>query len=231
MKTIKYILSILTISLFLTSCDWLEPETDLSNQIYQIAATLVHDNSGENVFITDDNFKLLPSNKLTIPDNQKDSLLNKRYFISFQLTEEDQVISTDKTQYSINLLSMQLMSKEEIVEIDNNNTISNHKDEILKIQHLWCSGKYLNIITQIDGSGNKKHNYTLFHNRNNSGDTLYLTLRYDNNNDAKIYTLQQALYYDLQKYLNNQKDSTTICFNYNSGYLEYNTLYLKIANK
>ena len=82
MKTIKYILSILTISLFLTSCDWLEPETDLSNQIYQIAATLVHDNSGENVFITDDNFKLLPSNKLTIPDNQKDSLLNKRYFIS-----------------------------------------------------------------------------------------------------------------------------------------------------
>ena len=97
MKTIKYILSILTISLFLTSCDWLEPETDLSNQIYQIAATLVHDNSGENVFITDDNFKLLPSNKLTIPDNQKDSLLNKRYFISFQLTEEDQVISTNKT--------------------------------------------------------------------------------------------------------------------------------------
>ena len=112
MNKIKYLIFILTTTFILTSCDWLEPETDLSNQIYQIAATLVHDNSGENVFITDDNFKLLPSNKLTIPDNQKDSLLNKRYFISFQLTEEDQVISTDKTQYSINLLTMQLMSKE-----------------------------------------------------------------------------------------------------------------------
>lgn len=231
MKTIKYILSILTISLFLTSCDWLEPETNPTNQIFQIAAKLVYDPSGENIFLTDDNLKLFPANKITIPENQKDTFLNQRYFISFQIAEESQLTNPNQTNYTINLLSMQLMREENIIKINSDDAMSNYKNEQLTIQHLWCSGQYLNIITQVAGSGSKIHNYHLFYNDNISKDTLYLTLRYDNNNDTKSYTIKQALYYNLKDYINNQKDSTTICFNYNSGYLEYNTIYLKFANK
>ena len=64
-----------------------------------------------------------------------------------------------------------------------------------------------------------------------NSDTLYLTMRYDDNDDQPIYDLQQAMYYDLSEYLTNQSDSTTICFNYNSGTPTIDTLYLKIANK
>ena len=101
MKTTKQIFFILILILTLSSCDWLEPEVEQSNQIYQTAATLIHDTSGKNLFLTDDSLKLQPTEGIIIPDNKKDSLLNKRYFITFQITEQT------TTLYTINLLSSQ----------------------------------------------------------------------------------------------------------------------------
>lgn len=224
MKNFYYFLLPLFAIFIFASCD-LNIEQDPSNQIYNAASTLVYDPSGEYIFVTEDSVKLFPTSKITIPEAQKDSLLNKRYYISFQIKDQNDKI------FSINLLSMQMMLKKQITEIENNDLINNYKNEILNIKNLWCSGSYLNIITEVQGSGTKLHNYNLLYNPNIKSDTLHLTLRYDNNNDTKTYTLQQALYYNLQDYLTNDSDSTTICFNYNSGYLEYNTLYIKIASK
>jgi hypothetical protein len=126
---------------------------------------------------------------------------------------------------------MQMMNKESIININNNDTINKYKNEQLNINLLWCSGKYLNIITQVKGSGSVAHNYYLLHNPNIDSDTLYLTMRYNSNNDKPTYALQQAMYYDLTEYITGKSDSTTICFNYNSGTPIYDTLYLKIANK
>lgn len=225
MKKLNYILITLIAIIALSSCDWLEPEESISNQIYQTAATLVYYPSGENIFITDDSLKLFPTNKITIPDDKKDSLLNQRYYISFQIEQQQ------NDACSINLISMQMMNKSDIIEIESNSDIEKYKNNILNLQALWCSGKYLNIITQIEGSGTKLHNYNLLQHNTTPNDTLYLTLRYDDNNDTEIYTLKQAIYYDLKPYLNPLNDSTTICFNYNSGYAPNNTIYLKIANK
>lgn len=220
-----FVLSLFTI-FTLVSCDnWLNVEQDPSNHIYYTASTLIYDPSGEYIFITDDNLKLVPTTKLTIPEAQKDTLLNKRYYISFQIKNQN-----DK-EYSINLLSMQMMTQNSIIEINHNDSIENYKNELLNIKNIWISSNYLNIITEVQGSGSILHNYNMLHNPNIQSDTLYLTLRYDNNGDAKTYSFQQAIYYDINNYLTNQKDSTTICFKYNSGYLEYNTLYLKTASK
>ena len=123
------------------------------------------------------------------------------------------------------------MTQNSIIEINHNDSIKNYKNELLNIKNIWISSNYLNIITEVQGSGSILHNYNMLHNPNIQSDTLYLTLRYDNNGDAKTYSFQQAIYYDINNYLTNQKDSTTICFKYNSGYLEYNTLYLKTASK
>ena len=224
MKNFYYFLLPLFAIFVFASCD-LNIEQDPSNQIYNAASTLVYDPSGEYIFVTEDSVKLFPTSKITIPEAQKDSLLNKRYYISFQIKDQNDKI------FSINLLSMQMMLEKHITEIENNDLINNYKNEILNIKNLWCSGSCLNIITEVQGSGSKLHNYNLLYNPNIESDTLHLTLRYDNNNDTKTYTLQQALYYNLQDYLTNDSDSTTICFNYNSGYLEYNTLYIKIASK
>lgn len=224
MKNLYYFLLPLFAIFIFASCD-LDIEQDPSNQIYKDAATLVYDPSGEYIFVTEDSIKLFPTSKITIPEAQKDTLLNKRYFISFQIKDQNDKI------FSINLLSMQMMLEKQITEIENNDLINNYKNEILNIKNLWCSGSYLNIITEVQGSGSKLHNYNLLYNSNIKSDTLHLTLRYDNNNDTKTYTVQQAIYYNLQDYLTNNSDSTTICFNYNSGYLEYNTLYIKIASK
>jgi hypothetical protein len=224
MKNFYYFLLPLFAIFIFASCD-LNIEQAPSNQIYNAASTLVYDPSGEYIFVTEDSVKLFPTSKITIPEAQKDSLLNKRYFISFQIKDQNDKI------FSINLLSMQMMLEKHITEIENNDLINNYKNEILNIKNLWCSGSCLNIITEVQGSGSKLHNYNLLYNPNIKSDTLHLTLRYDNNNDTKTYTLQQALYYNLQDYLTNDSDSTTICFNYNSGYPEYNTLYIKIASK
>lgn len=223
MKKLYHIIILLSIFIY-TSCE-LNIEQDPSNQIYYAAATLTYDPTGEYIFATDDSLKLFPTSKITIPEAQKDTLLNKRYYISFQIKEQNEKI------YSINLLSMQLMMKNNIIEISHNDSIKNYKNELLNITNLWFSGQYLNIITSIQGSGTKLHNYNLLYNSNIKSDTLYLTLRYDNNNDTESQNFQQALYYDIKNYLTNKKDSTVICFNYNSGYLEYNTLYIKVANQ
>ncbi len=225
MKNLFYFILSTFITSLLMSCDILNIEQDPSNNKYQAAATLIHDPSGDNIFITDDSIKLFPTTKITIPDSQVDSLLNKRYYISFQIKEQNEKI------YSINLLSMQMMEQKYVIEINHNDSIEKYKNEVLNINNIWYTGQYLNIITTVLGSGTKQHNYNLLYNPNTGTDTLYLTLRYDNNNDTKPYNLQQALYYDIKDYIKSEKDSTTICFNYNSGYLEYNTLYIKVASK
>ncbi len=224
-KTYYIFLLLITTIILCTSCDWLEPEQDPTNQIYNTAATLIYDLSGENIFITDDSLKLFPSSKLTIPEAQRDSLLNQRYFITFQIESQLHDI------YTINLMSMQMMSKKQITTIDNNDFIGDYKNEILNMKAIWCSNQYVNIITQVKGSGTIEHNYHLLYNPNIDSDTLYFTLRYDNNKDKETYTLQQAMYYDLTELLTNRSDSTTICLNYNSGTPIYDTLYLKIASK
>jgi hypothetical protein len=226
-KTLYILLAFITITLC-SSCDWLEPEQDPSTQMYHTAATLISNPSlGQYTFLADDSVQLIPSTPLTIPDAQKDTLLNKRYYITFQIE-----IETQSTQsYNINLISMQMMNKESIININNNDTINKYKNEQLNINLLWCSGKYLNIITQVKGSGSVAHNYYLLHNPNIDSDTLYLTMRYNSNNDKPTYALQQAMYYDLTEYITGKSDSTTICFNYNSGTPTIDTLYLKIANK
>lgn len=224
-KTLYILLAFITITLC-SSCDWLEPEQDPSTQMYHTAATLISNPSlGQYTFLADDSVQLIPSTPLTIPDAQKDTLLNKRYYITFQIEHKTTQI------YNINLISMQMMSKESIININNNDTINKYKNEQLNINLLWCSGKYLNIITQAKGSGSVAHNYYLLHNPNIDSDTLYLTMRYNSNNDKPTYALQQAMYYDLTEYITGKSDSTTICFNYNSGTPTIDTLYLKIANK
>ena len=224
-KTLYILLAFITITLC-SSCDWLEPEQDPSTQMYHTAAMLISNPSlGQYTFLADDSIQLIPTSPLTIPDAQKDTLLNKRYYITFQIEHKTTQI------YNINLISMQMMSEESIIEILHNDSIPTGKNELLSIKLLWTSGTYLNILTQIQGSGYTKHNYRLFYNTNSNSDTLYLTMRYDNNNDRPTYTLHQAIYYDLKEYLTNKSDSTTICFNYNSGTPIYDTLYLKIANK
>lgn len=224
-KTLYILLAFITITLC-SSCDWLEPEQDPSTQMYHTAATLISNPSlGQYTFLADDSVQLIPSTPLTIPDAQKDTLLNKRYYITFQIEHKTTQI------YNINLISMQMMSEESIIEIPHNDSIPANKNELLSIKLLWTSGSYLNILTQIKGSGSMTHNYRLYHNIDSNGDTLYLTMRYDSKNDQPTYILQQAIYYDLKKYLTNTSDSTTICFNYNSGTPIYDTLYLKIANK
>jgi hypothetical protein len=226
-KTLYILLAFITITLC-SSCDWLEPEQDPSTQMYHTAAMLISNPSlGQYTFLADDSVQLIPSTPLTIPDAQKDTLLNKRYYITFQIE-----IETQSTQsYNINLISMQMMNKESIININNNDTINKYKNEQLNINLLWCSGKYLNIITQVKGSGSVAHNYYLLHNPNIDSDTLDLTMRYNSNNDKPTYALQQAMYYDLTEYITGKSDSTTICFNYNSGTPTIDTLYLKIANK
>ena len=226
MKKFNFIIAVILTSIFCSSCDWLEPEEDPSTHIYHTAATLIHDpETGKEIFLADDGIKLIPTTALSIPDSLENTLLDQRYYITFQ-------IETQTTQiYNINLLSMQIMSRESITSISHNDTISEYKNEQLKINLLWTSGKYLNLITQIQGSGSVAHNYHLLHNPNQNGDTLHLTMRYDSNNDKPTYSLQQALYYDLSELLTNTSDSTTICFHYNSGTPTFDTLYLKIANK
>ena len=228
MKKLNFIIAVILTSIICTSCDWLEPEEDPSTQIYRTAATLIHDpETGKEIFVTDDGVQLIPTTALSIPDTLENTLLDQRYYISFQIE-----IQTPSTKlYNITLISMQMMSKEPIISISNNNTINEYKNEQLKINLLWCSGNYLNVITQIKGSGNVAHNYHLLHNPHITSDTLYLTMRYDDNDDQQIYDLQQAMYYDLSEYLTSTSDSTTICFHYNSGSPKLDTLYLKIANK
>lgn len=225
----KLFILLIAIITLCSACDWLEPNIDQSNQKFFAAATLVHDPSGENIFITDDSIKIFPISKITIPDNQKDSLLNKRYFITFQLGEETK---TTDNPMDVNLLSMQMMYDYQVTEISTDSALSAYKNQQLTINRLWCSGSYINFISTIAGSGSKTHNYHLIYNTNVKSDTLFLTLRYDNNDDAGIYTLQNAISYNVGKYLqNNQGDSTVICFNYNSGTPIYDTLYFKIKNK
>ena len=226
MKKFNFIIAVILTSIFCSSCDWLEPEEDPSTHIYHTAATLIHDpETGKEIFLADDGIKLIPTTTLSIPDSLENTLLDQRYYITFQIETQTPQI------YNINLLSMQIMSRESITSISNNDTIREYKNEQLKINLLWTSGKYLNLITQIQGSGSVAHNYHLLHNPNQNGDTLHLTMRYDSNNDKPTYSLQQALYYDLSELLTNQSDSTTICFHYNSGTPTFDTLYLKIANK
>ena len=227
MKKLHYIIAAIATIILCSSCDWLEPETS-SNQIYRTAATLINKPSlGQYIFLADDGIELIPTTPLIIPDAQKDTLLNKRYYITFQIE-----IETQNTQiYNINLISMQMMSKESITYINDNDSITTYKNEQLDISLLWTSGSYLNILTQVKGSGSVAHNYYLLHNPNINSDTLYLTMRYDSNNDQPTYSLQQAMYYDLTEYITGKSDSTTICFNYNSGTPTIDTLYLKIANK
>ena len=226
MKKINFIIAVILTSIFCSSCDWLEPEVDTSTHIYHTAATLIHDpETGKEIFLADDGIKLIPTTALSIPDSLENTLLDQRYYITFQIETQTPQI------YNINLLSMQIMSRESIISISNNDTINEYKNEQLKINLLWCSGNYLNVITQIKGSGSVAHNYHLLHNPNMNSDTLYLTMRYDDNDDQQIYDLQQAMYYDLSEYLTSSSDSTTICFHYNSGSPKLDTLYLKIANK
>ena len=226
MKKFNFIIAVILTLFFCSSCDWLEPEEDPSTHIYHTAATLIHDpETGKEIFLADDGIKLIPTTALSIPDSLENALLDQRYYITFQIETQTPQI------YNINLLSMQIMSRESITSISHNDTISEYKNEQLKINLLWTSGKYLNLITQIQGSGSVAHNYHLLHNPNQSSDTLHLTMRYDSNNDKPTYSLQQALYYDLSELLTNQSDSTTICFLYNSGTPTFDTLYLKIANK
>lgn len=223
---IHYSIFLLFITTFCASCDWLEPEVDETNTIYYSAATLINDSaSGKNIFLTDDNLQLHPTELITIPDAKKDSLLNKRYYISFRIEEQN------GNQYNINLLSSQMMREIEITEIASDEQIDKYKNEILTISRLWTSGSYLNIISEIQGSGNKLHNYHLLYKSNNTNDTLHLTLRYDNNNDTKIYNLQEATTYNLKNYINTQQDSLIIRLDYNSHYPEYNTIYLKTSTR
>ena len=225
MKKLHYIIAVISTIILCSSCDWLEPENQ-SNQIYRTAATLINKPSlGQYIFLADDSVQLIPTTPLIIPDIQRDSLLNKRYYITFQIE-----VNTAEV-YNINLLSMQMMSEEPIININHNDSIATYKNEQLNISLLWTSGSYLNVLTQVKGSGSVAHNYHLLHNPNIESDTLYLTMRYDSNNDQPTYSLQQAMYYDLTEYITGKSDSTTICFNYNSGTSTYNTLYLKIANK
>ena len=225
MKKLHYIIAVIAITLLCSSCDWLDPEQDPSTQMFRTAATLINEPSlGQYIFLADDSVRLIPTTPLTIPEAQKDTLLNQRYYISFQ-------IEVQSADIYINLLSMQLMSKESITHIAHNDSIKTYKNEQLNISLLWTSGSYLNVLTQVKGSGSVAHNYHLLHNPNIESDTLYLTMRYDTNNDQPTYSLQQAMYYDLTDYITNKSDSTTICFSYNSGIPAYDTLYLKIANK
>ena len=113
MKNFYYFLLPLFAIFVFASCD-LNIEQAPSNQIYNAASTLVYDPSGEYIFVTEDSVKLFPTSKITIPEAQKDSLLNKRYFISFQIKDQNDKI------FSINLLSMQMMLEKHITEIENN---------------------------------------------------------------------------------------------------------------
>ncbi len=223
---IRHIILSLLITIFCVSCDWLEPETNEVNTIYYSAATLINDSSsGKNIFLTDDNLQLHPTELITIPDAKKDSLLNKRYYISFQVKEQIE------NRYSINLLSSQMMREIKIIEIESNEQIAKYKNEILTINRLWTSGTYLNIVSEIKGSGNKLHNYHLLYNPNITTDTLNLTLRYDYNNDTEDYNLQEATTYNLKNYINTQQDSLIIRLDYNSKYPKYNTIYIKTATR
>ena len=227
----KILISLLATLLLFTSCEnFLNTEVDPSTHVYYAAATLTYVPSGENIFITDDSLYLYPTSKITIPDLQKDSLLNQRYYITFQIEENS---SVSNNVANINLLSMQMMYTKTIIEIDSIDELQQYKNQQLSMQQLWTSGSYLNFITSITGSGYTPHNYHLIYNtENSSSDTIYLTLRYDNNNDSPIYNLQNALSYNLSKYLNkSNNDSITICFNYNSNIPAYNTLFFKIKNQ
>ena len=209
----------------LSSCDWLEPEINQSNQIYQSVATLIHDPSGKNIFITDDSLKLQPTEEIIIPDNKKDSLLNKRYFITFQITKQISNL------YTIKLLSTQQMREISPIPLQTINDTTKYKNQTLLLKGIWTSGGYLNMITDIKGSGDKFHNYNLLISPSLSTDTLHLIMKYDNNNDNEIYTLQEATTYNIKKYINSEKDSITIRFDYNSYYPKYNTLYIKTSTR
>ena len=221
----KQIFLILITILTLSSCNWLEPEIEPSNQIYQTAATLIHDISGKNLFLTDDSLKLQPIKEIIIPDNKKDSLLNKRYFITFQITEQNTSL------YTINLLSSQQMREIPIIPIQSINDTTKYINQTLLLKNLWITSSYLNIITEIQGSSQKLHNYNLLLYPTSSTDTLHLIMRYDNNMDSAIYTLQEATTYNLKEYINTEQDSVIIRFNYNSYFPEYNTIYIKTSTK
>ena len=226
MRTIKQIVFIITTILILSSCDWLQPKIDPSDQIYQSAATLIHEpSSGKNIFITDDSLKLHPTEEIIIPDIKKDSLINKRYFITFQITEKVANL------YTINLLSTQQMRELPIFTLQSINDTAKYTNQTLLLKSIWVSGSYLNMITEIKGSGDKFHNYNLLVSPSSSSDTLHLIMRYDNNKDNAIYTLQEATTYNIKKYINSDKDSVIISFDYNSYYPEYNTIYIKTSTK
>ncbi len=210
------------------SCDWLKPEYEEINPTYHTACKLVHDPSGQNIFITDDNKRLFPSKNIIIPDSQKDSLLDKRYYISFQIEGLHNITDSIMT---INLITIQQMFEKEVTEIEADEEINKYKNQVLTLQRLWTSGENLNIVAEIMGSGDKLHNYTLLHNINQKSDTLYFTLRYDNNNDDPVYLLTYAMSFNIKKYYPNDKDSVVVCFNYKSNFPQYDTLYIKTSTK
>lgn len=225
----KKIFFILTFILcFCSSCDWLEPEHEDNTATYYSAGKLVHDASGKNIFITDDNKKLFPSETLTIPDAQKDSLLNKRYYITFQV---DNKSSLKDSIMTIKLINAQRMFEKKVTEVESNEEFAKYKNQTLTIQRLWTSSTNLNIVTEIMGSGNKLHNYTLLHNIKQKSDTIHFTLRYDDNNDESIYPLIYAMSFDLKKYYPTNCDSVTICFSYKSNFPQYDTLYIRTSTK
>ena len=111
------------------SCDWLEPEYEEIKPTYYSACQLIHDPSGKNILITDDNKKLFPSETITIPDAQKDSLLNQRFYITFQVNDQSDIRDSI---VSINLLSIQRMFEKDVTEIESNDEISKYKNQATK---------------------------------------------------------------------------------------------------
>lgn len=195
------------ISLFLASCT-LNPDIKQPSPRYGSPATLARHTSGDAIFITDDSVHLFPFPILTVPD----SMLNRRYFIDYQVTD-----SSNTFTYTIALLNLQLMPIDTVRILPDSINIDNMKNAPVNPHTFWCSGHYLNMLLYINASGMVDHKFRLIDTENHDDGILHFALLHDDCNDKKINEMRAAVSFDIRKYMDQaQGKSFEIKVTYNT---------------
>ncbi|MFI3297355.1 MAG: NigD-like C-terminal domain-containing protein [bacterium] len=175
--------------------------------VYGAATTLVKEESGEIVYMTDDSLKLVPMYTISAAD----SLLNQRYYVEFQIY---QTISS--STYEVNVVSVQYMFIENVSSIDDSSELDSYADDCITPIWVWGACNYVNLLCYIDASNEIQHNFYLVEDKSSStNDTINFYIRHDNNDDANGSTSKAAISFDISSFVTNIADSVVLTFSVN----------------
>lgn len=175
---------------------------------YGAATTLVRDESGEVLYMTDDSLKLIPYNTISAAD----SLLNKRYYLEFQIYE-----NIDSKTYEIIEVSVQRMLLENVCAINDKSELNRYSNDCITPIWLWSAYNYVNLLCNINASNEVKHDFYLIEDKSTSNsDTINFFIRYDDKNDSYGGKSKAALSFDISSLVTNVTDSIVLTFKINS---------------